>query len=124
MLERIGLTMLTASMGLNDQRAKPGLVYNEQQAINDIHDILEVYYKLARERFVDSVIIQARERYIVGEKGPLKIFSPEYVGGLSNEELAHIAGENFATSATRTDISTLRGERLQKALEIARRAGI
>ena len=118
-----------ASMDLKDQQAKPDpskindLVYNEQQAINDIHDILMAYYKLARERFVDNVIIQAGERYIVGEKGPLKIFSPEYVGGLSNEELAHIAGENFATSATRTDI-TLRGERLQKALEIARRAGI
>ena len=80
--------------------------------ISSRYDILEVYYKLARERFVDNVIIQARERYIVGGKGPLKIFSPEYVGDLSNEELAHIAGENFATSATRTDISTLRGERL------------
>ena len=42
MLERIGLTMLAASMGLNNQRAKPDLVYNAQQAINDIHDILEV----------------------------------------------------------------------------------
>lgn len=117
-----------ASMDLN-RRSRPDskkindLIHNEQQAINDIHDILMAYYKLARERFVDNVIIQAGERYIVGEKGPLKSFSPEYVGDLSNEELSHIAGENFATSATRTDI-TLRGERLQKALEIARRAGI
>lgn len=116
-------------MNLNDQGARSDpskiddMIHNEQQAINDIHDILMAYYKLARERFVDNVFIQAGERYIVGEKGPLKIFSPEYVGGFSNEELANIAGENFATSATRINI-TLRGERLQKALEIARRAGI
>lgn len=97
--------------------------YNEQQAVYDIHDTLAAYYKVARQRFVDNVIIQAGERYVVGETGPLKIFSPEYIGGLSNEELSDIAGENYATSVARTEI-TSRGERLQKALEIARRAGI
>lgn len=94
-----------ASMDLNDRRSRPDpkkindLIHNEQQAINDIHDILEAYYKLARERFVDNVIIQAGERYIVGEKGPLKIFSPEYVGGLSNEELCHVCHSNGHYSA-------------------------
>lgn len=97
--------------------------YNEQQAVNDIHDILAAYYKVARQRFVDNVIIQAGERYVVGETGPLKIFSPEYISGFSNEELSDIAGENYSTSVARSEI-TSRGERLQRALEIARRAGI
>ncbi|BCR91453.1 dynamin family protein [Aspergillus chevalieri] len=97
--------------------------YNEQQAVNDIHDILVAYYKVARQRFVDNVIIQAGERYVVGETGPLKIFSPEYISGFSNEELSDIAGENYSTSVARSEI-TSRGERLQRALEIARRAGI
>lgn len=111
MFERVDLTMLTPSMDLDERRAIPDPskvndpIYNKQRAINEIHDILMVYYKLARERFVGNVIVQAGERYIVGEKGPLNIFSPEYVGGLSNEELSHIAGENFATSATQTDIA-------------------
>lgn len=97
--------------------------YNEQQTVDDIHDILAAYYKVARQRFVDNVIIQAGERYVVGKTGPLKIFSAEYISVLSNEELSKIAGESYATSVARTEI-TSRGERLQKALEIARRVGI
>lgn len=97
--------------------------HNEQQAIHDIHDTLEAYYKVARQRFVDNVIIQAGERYVDGDKGPLKIFSPEFVGGLTNKELSDVAGESFATSTARTDINS-RQERLQRALEIARRTGI
>lgn len=41
------------------------------------HDTLATYYEVARQRFVDNAIIQAGERYIVGDSGPLKIFSPE-----------------------------------------------
>lgn len=118
------------SMGINNDDSKDFKQfmtnehwYNEQQAVDDIHDILAAYYKVARQRFVDNVIIQAGERYVVGETGPLKIFSADYIGGLSNEELSEIAGENYATSVARTEIIS-RGERLQKALEIARRAGI
>lgn len=96
--------------------------YSKRQTVNDIHDILAAYYKVAHQRSVDNVIIQAGERYVVGANGPLRIFYPEYIGGLSKEELSDIA-ENFATSAARSDI-TLRGERLQRALEIARRAEI
>lgn len=42
---------------------------------------------------------------------------------LSNEALSYIAEENFATSEARMNVS-LRVERLQKALEIAKEAGI
>lgn len=120
-----------ASMGIGNgptnskdfQRFMANEHNNEQKAVCEIHDSLAAYYKIARQRFVDNVIIQAGERYVVGERGPLRIFCPEYIGGLSNEELLDIAGENYATSIARTEI-TSRSERLQKALEIARRAGI
>lgn len=32
------------------------------------------------------------ERYIDGDKGPLKIFSPELVSGLSSKGLTEVAG--------------------------------
>ncbi|KAG0152948.1 hypothetical protein PDIDSM_1907 [Penicillium digitatum] len=47
---------------------------NDQQAVFDIHDILKAYYKVAMKRFMDNVIVQVSERYIVGEEGPVKCF--------------------------------------------------
>jgi hypothetical protein len=32
---------------------------NEEQAANDIHDILEAYYKVATKRFTDNVVLQS-----------------------------------------------------------------
>jgi len=96
---------------------------NEDQAVNDIHDTLRAYYKVALKRFMDNVVLQTAERHLLGVTGPVKIFSPEFVGDLSESELADIAAENYSTSVARTNVN-YQVDRLQKALEIAKQAGI
>lgn len=120
------------SMGLYDgQHAtvnlqsmlKRGHISNEDQATYDIHDILKAYHKVALKRYTGNIIIQVVERHILGETGPVRLFTPVFVGELSNGELSYIAKENFATSEARQNI-TLRAEKLQKALQIARQENI
>lgn len=41
---------------------------NEDQAVNDVHDILKAYYKVALRRFTDNVVIQVVERIISAPK--------------------------------------------------------
>ncbi|KAH8802678.1 P-loop containing nucleoside triphosphate hydrolase protein [Xylogone sp. PMI_703] len=63
-----------------------------------IHDSLKAYSEVATYRFIDNVALQVIERHLLGAKGPLRIFTPEYVSqklyGKENEELlSSIAGE-------------------------------
>lgn len=92
---------------------------NEEQAVIDIHDILKAYYKVAIARFTDNVVIEVTERYLSSAHGPVRGFSPEMVGGLEDDELMDLAGENFATSSARNELIG-KLERFQKALEIAK----
>jgi len=59
---------------------------NAQHTVFEVHDILKAYYKVARKRFVDNVCMQSSDYILVtGPKNPLKIFSPQFVGSLSDE---------------------------------------
>ena len=91
---------------------------NEDQAVNDIHDILKAYYKVALKRFMDNIVLQIVERHYLGPEGPVKAISPEYFGGLSDPKLADLAAENYATSSMRTDLN-YKLSRLEGALKIA-----
>ncbi|KAK4610262.1 Interferon-induced GTP-binding protein Mx1 [Fulvia fulva] len=67
---------------------------NDDFIVQDIHDILKSYYKVARKTFVDSVCKQAVNHHLLhGEESPLMLFSPIYVSRLKKEELREIAGE-------------------------------
>jgi hypothetical protein len=96
---------------------------NEDQAVNDTHDTLKAYYKVALKRFTDNVVVQITERLLLGPEGPVKILSPEMIGDLQENELTVLAGENFATSSTRNELIN-KFERFQKALDIAKQATI
>ena len=48
----------------------------------------------------------------------MRAISPEYVGSLSDAELADIAAENYATSSTRTETG-YKLERMDEALNLA-----
>ena len=77
---------------MDAQRTHP--MSNTQHIIQDIHDILQSYYKVARKRFVDNVVKQAVTHFVVtGPETPLNLFSPMFVSGLTPEELEHVAGE-------------------------------
>ncbi|KAL5048581.1 hypothetical protein BDW71DRAFT_213326 [Aspergillus fruticulosus] len=96
---------------------------NEDQAVNDIHDILKAYYKVAMKRFADNVVIQIVERYILGQDGPVRALCSDMVNDLDEGELLEIAGENFLTSSLRNELIS-KCERFQQALEIAKQAGV
>jgi hypothetical protein len=74
------------------QRTHP--MSNTEYIIQDIHDILQSYYKVARKRFADNVVKQAIDYFLLtGPEAPLKLFSPNFVSALSSNELDHIASE-------------------------------
>ncbi|KAJ5116023.1 hypothetical protein N7456_000371 [Penicillium angulare] len=78
---------------------------NEKHAANDIHDILQSYYKVARKRFVDAVCMQAADYHLVtGPMAPMNLLSVSWVNSLSNEKLAEIAGEDPKTQRKRRQL--------------------
>ncbi|KAL4782886.1 P-loop containing nucleoside triphosphate hydrolase protein [Aspergillus varians] len=96
---------------------------NEAQAVNDIHDILKAYYKVALKRFADNVVIQVVERYLLGRDGPVRALCSDMVNDLDEEELLEVAGEKFLTSSMRNDLIG-KCDRFQAALGIAQKAGV
>jgi hypothetical protein len=67
---------------------------NEGHMIQDLHDTLKSYYKVARKRFADAICLQAVDHFLVsGKNSPLWIFSPHFIGNMSEAELHHIAGD-------------------------------
>ncbi|CAG8983703.1 hypothetical protein HYALB_00006272 [Hymenoscyphus albidus] len=83
---------------------------NTEHTVLDLHDILASYYKVARKRFVDTVCMQAVEYHLIsGPTTPLKLFSPAFVGTLSDEQLEEIAGEDTQQKRKR--------KQLQKEIE-------
>ena len=79
---------------------------NLQHTVRDIHDILQSYYKVSRKRFVDNVVKQCTDHFLVtGPDTPLKFFSPRFVNELSSEDLQHVAGEAPRTTKERAQLS-------------------
>jgi hypothetical protein len=75
---------------------------NTEHIVQDIHDILCSYYKVARKRFVDNVCMQAVDHFLVnGPETPLTIFAPSFVSSLNADELERIAGEDNVTKRQR-----------------------
>jgi hypothetical protein len=70
-------------------------ISNVEHIVQEIHDILKSYYKVARKRFTDNLCMQASDYYLItGPRSPLKLFSPTFVNELTEEQLAEIAGED------------------------------
>ncbi|CRG92822.1 hypothetical protein PISL3812_09893 [Talaromyces islandicus] len=98
-------------------------ISNEDQAVNDIHDVLKAYYKVALKRFTDNVVLQVTERLILGIGGPVRTFSPDFVGELQDSDLADIAGETFTSSSSRNEL-TKKCEKFKLALQLAKECGM
>jgi hypothetical protein len=68
---------------------------NTDHVIQDIHDILKSYYKVARKRFVDNICMQAADYHLITGPGtPLKLFSPDFIVSMTPEQIEDIAGED------------------------------
>ena len=95
---------------------------NDEHIIQDIHDILESYYKVSRETFVDNICKQTANHYLLHcEKSPLALFSPDYVGKLSVLELEEIAGEAPGLEISRPQFNQ-EASNLTEAMKILARA--
>lgn len=106
-------------VGINlEAMTKHAHLSNDQSAVYDIHDVLKAYYKVALKQFVDNVVKQITERCYLGDDGPLRYFSPAYVGGLSDKELNELVGENRSTTMERERL-TLLLQQLEGALQLA-----
>lgn len=78
---------------------------NQQQIIQDIHDILKSYYKVARKRFVDNMCMQAADFHLVtGLEALIKLFSPSWVYSLSRDQLENIVGEEASIRRKRRQL--------------------
>lgn len=93
---------------------------NEDYRCEQSLDEMLAYYKGARTRFVDDVIVQVVERHLVGEL--FDIFTAADVSAMSDEQIRYIADESPAKAAKRVELSeTLRG--LQEGAAICRKFG-
>jgi hypothetical protein len=80
---------------------------NDDHTIQDLHNTLKSYYKVARKRFVDAVCLQAVDHFLVsGKTSPLWIFSPHFIGNMSDAELHQIAGDEDETLKRRNMLET------------------
>ena len=84
---------------------------NEDHEVEAIHDTLKSYCKVARKRFVGNVYMQVIDHLLLTSdtSSPFKIFTPAWVGSLSDADLADIAGE--------TESITYRRKVLQEEIE-------
>ncbi|KAG9234025.1 dynamin GTPase [Amylocarpus encephaloides] len=88
--------------GKLDQIIQPTAMDNSEYVIQENHDILESYYKVAKKRFVDTICMQGSDFYLLtGPTSPLRIFGTEFVSKLSSSELDFIAGEDVSTTQLR-----------------------
>ena len=79
---------------------------NTDHLVQDMHDILKAYYKVARKRFVDNVcMLVAYHQLITGPDTPLKLFSTKFVTSLSDQQLDEIAGEDAALRRRRAALN-------------------
>ncbi|KAJ5544065.1 hypothetical protein N7494_005344 [Penicillium frequentans] len=68
---------------------------NVEHVVQNLQDILQSYYKVARKRFVDNICMEACGYHLIqGPISPLELLSPSLVGSMSMEQLDEIAGEN------------------------------
>lgn len=65
---------------------------NDDQEVDDIHDILKSFYKIAMKRFKGNVVVQVVERCILGDDGAFQALTPELIGDMSDRPLEDIAG--------------------------------
>lgn len=91
---------------------------NVEQLQEEIHDILQAYYRLALDRFVDNVFQLAVDYYLLhGPYSPLKVFTQDWVINLEPEQLERIVGETKSAKKRRSKLAKKMDD-LSNALKI------
>lgn len=91
---------------------------NVEKLQEDIHDILQAYYSLAAERFIDNVFHLAVDHCLLhGPDSPLQVFNQDWVISLEPEQLERIVGETKSAKGRRSALMKKLNE-LSNALKI------
>ncbi|KAL8823924.1 MAG: hypothetical protein Q9191_005437 [Dirinaria sp. TL-2023a] len=91
---------------------------NSRNLENEIHDTLKAYYEIARYEFVEFITQLVVEKFLDCQQGPVLLFSPMYVAGLSDEAISELAGEDEALVRERQEKEATLA-RLRRAEKIA-----
>lgn len=91
---------------------------NAQNLEDEIHDTLQAYYEIARENLVEYMARNVVEPYLNDAEGPVLVFSAVFVGGLGDEVVEKLAGEDEGLVLRREGLVGTIG-RLERAEEIA-----
>ena len=92
-------------MKIDDLTKHQSNATNLDFVIEDLHDILCAYYKVARKRFIDNVCMQGADYHLIaGPDNPLKVFTSAFVSSLSNEQLESIPAEEHSTRKKRKEL--------------------
>ena len=93
---------------------------NSRNLENEIHDTLKAYYEIARDDYIEYVTQHIVENFINSDNGPVLMFSPLYVAGLSDGQIQELAMEDEGVVKDRVEKeATLK--RLKSAERIALR---
>ncbi|KFY39004.1 hypothetical protein V494_04137 [Pseudogymnoascus sp. VKM F-4513 (FW-928)] len=78
---------------------------NLEHAVDDIHTVLNAYYKVVMKRFIDTVVAQGADYYLLtSDESPLKILTPLFISSMTPEQLDEIAGEDLVTKRERQEL--------------------
>jgi hypothetical protein len=78
---------------------------NMEHAVDDIHTVLNAYYKVVMKRFIDTVVAQGADYYLLtSDESPLKILTPLFISSMTPEQLDEIAGEDLITKRERQEL--------------------
>ncbi|KAJ4233144.1 hypothetical protein NW759_001926 [Fusarium solani] len=100
------------------QLAHPSL---QKNMVNDVHDVLKVYYEIALDAFIRNRIQSVFRGFVNNKNGPVKALNTEWVLGLSQEELDALCREDERIIERRSVLGS-EIERLRGALAIVDKA--
>lgn len=95
----------------------------EGNMVNDVHDVVKVYYELSLEAFIRYITNDIVEDFVSFSKGPLLGLSTDWVFTLTDEEVQRLAREDDETVGRRSHFDGVI-EKLEAAHEIAEKARI
>ncbi|KAM5344824.1 hypothetical protein ACJ41O_010686 [Fusarium nematophilum] len=92
----------------------------QKNMVNDVHDVLKVYYQITITAFIRAIELIALS-FISNKDGPILGLSTNRILGLSEEDMSVMGGENENTVRRRREL-VQEMERLNGALDIVDRA--
>ena len=103
-IKQYGETQLMVN--LNDIAKAAEGKSNVEQLQEEIHDILQAYYSVALDRYIDNIFQQAVDYCLLhGPSSPLKVFTHDWVINLEAEQLERIVGETKSSKRCRMKLS-------------------